>query len=324
LLSFALVATGLVVTRRIRIIHARSYLPCLVALAIRAVVPRGPRVIFDMRGFWIDERAEAESWNPRGRAYRFGKALERAMLRRADAIVTLNVGARVEAARLRGRGGEAGITVIPTCVDTERFRVMSTATSDFLSPGWGERFVFVYTGAVGFWQDPETLVDFFAAARRERPDAAFLCLLRAGAPEMRAALDRAGLTDVSRVEEHVAPDDLPRWLGIPRVGIVWYRPTFSRLGNFPTKLGEYLACGLPVVIAGATADSVELVVREGVGVVVREFSPAAYRDALAGVLELAADRETPARCRRIAERELSLSIGAARYANIYRGLVERA
>jgi glycosyltransferase involved in cell wall biosynthesis len=141
---------------------------------------------------------------------------------------------------------------------------------------------------------------------------------------MRAALDRAGLTDVSRVEEHVAPDDLPRWLGIPRVGIVWYRPTFSRLGNFPTKLGEYLACGLPVVIAGATADSVELVVREGVGVVVREFSPAAYRDALAGVLELAADRETPARCRRIAERELSLSIGAARYANIYRGLVERA
>jgi glycosyltransferase involved in cell wall biosynthesis len=246
------------------------------------------------------------------------------MLRRADAIVTLNRGARAEAARLRGHGGEARIAVIPTCVDTERFHPTITAASDIAPPGWRERLVFAYTGAVGFWQDPETLVDFLTATRRERPDAAFLCLLRAGAPAMRTALERAGLTGVSRVEERVAPADLPRWLGIARVGIVWYRPTFSRLGNFPTKLGEYLACGLPVVIAGAAADSVELVAREGVGVVVREFSPAAYRDALVAVLELVADRETPARCRRVAERELSVSIGAARYADIYRELVDGA
>jgi glycosyltransferase involved in cell wall biosynthesis len=238
----------------------------------------------------------------------------------ASAIVTLNSGASLEARRLLGSGAASRteITVIPTCVDVGRFRRVDADTAP-LDAVWRGRLLFVYMGAAGFWQDPESLAGFFGVVERERPDAAFLCLLRTGAADMRRALQGAGLS-VCRVEEGLRPDDLPRWLSAARAGVVWYRPAFSRLGNFPTKLGEYLACGLPVLVAGAVADSVDLVVRERVGVVVRAFSPEAYREALAGLLELLDDADTPARCRRVAEQDLSVSVGSARYARIYRRL----
>ena len=325
LLKFVLLSAWLVISRRIRIIHARSYVPCAVALAVRSLCLGYPWVVFDMRGFWIDERAEAGQWRAQGAAYRLGKRIERLLLRGADEIVTLTSSARTEAARLRGRPGTAAITVIPTCVDTERFRPLPGALAPEPSgPPWRDRLVFVYMGAAGFWQDPQVLAEFFGAVHQERADAVFLCLLRTGASEMRRTLERAGLAAVSRVEEAVPLRDLPRWLSAASVGVVWYRPTFSRIGNFPTKLGEYLACGLPVVVGGATADSVELVARERVGTVVREFSPEAYREAIAEAVGLAKDPDTAARCRRAAERYLSVQVGAERYAEIYRRLLGRA
>jgi glycosyltransferase involved in cell wall biosynthesis len=217
------------------------------------------------------------------------------------------------------------ITVIPTCVDTERFLPLrGSLAPPSIRVGWRDRLVVVYTGAAGYWQHPESLVEFFSAVRQERADAAFLCLLRTGGEKMHRALDAAGLGEVSRVEEAVPLREIPRWLSQAAVGLVWYRPTFSRIGNFPTKLGEYLASGLPVIVGGATADSVEIVTRERVGVVVREFTQEAYREALGQVLALLKDPDIVSRCRRVAEGELSLRVGTERYRGIYRRLSERA
>lgn len=315
-------SVGLVLTWRIRILHARSFLPCIVALVVRALCLGYPKIVFDMRGFWVDERAEAGGWTLRDVRYRAGKRIERLLLRHAAAIVTLNSAARLEAGRLLGRGEDATreITVIPTCVDTDRFRRPVEAPPQVLLPRWRGRLVFVYTGAIGYWQHPEALAQFFSAVRQERGDAVFLCLLRTGGTEMRRVLEKAGLTPWSRVEEAVPSADLPRWLAAATVGVVWYRPTFSRIGNFPTKLGEYLACGLPVVVAGAVADSVDLVIRERVGAVVRKFSSEGYREVITDVLALAKDPATASRCREVAERELSLRVGAARYRRVYQGV----
>lgn len=325
LVTLVLLSAWLVVSRRIRIVHARSYLPCAVALAVRAICLGYPRIVFDMRGFWVDERAEAGRWSRHGVAYRSGKRVERRLLRGATEIVTLTGPARTEAVRLLGPARPRAITVIPTCVDTERFRPRpEVGPAGPVASRWCNRLAFIYVGAAGFWQDPETLAEFFAVVHQERADAVFLCLLRTGSAPMRRALANVGLAAVSQVEEAVPWRELPRWLAIASAGVVWYRPSFSRIGNFPTKLGEYLACGLPVVVGGATADSVELVARERVGTVVTDFSIEAYREAITAVLGLATSPDTAARCRETAERYLSVRVGAGRYAEIYRRLWRRA
>jgi len=74
-------------SRRVRIIHARSYVPSLMAIRARAV--SGARFLFDTRGFWVDEKVQAGHWTAGGTLARSGKFWERRFFRSADAIVSL-------------------------------------------------------------------------------------------------------------------------------------------------------------------------------------------------------------------------------------------
>ena len=73
------------------LVHCRSYLPALVGLRMkrRAGVP----FVFDMRGFWADERVDGRIWNlsnPLLQAvYRYFKRKEGEFLAEADHVVSL-------------------------------------------------------------------------------------------------------------------------------------------------------------------------------------------------------------------------------------------
>ena len=56
------------------ILHARSYVPALMAL--RARLGERARFLFDIRGFWADERVEAGLWRRDGALHRIAKRYE--------------------------------------------------------------------------------------------------------------------------------------------------------------------------------------------------------------------------------------------------------
>ena len=106
---------------RVRIVHARSYVPAVVALALRWMT--GARFIFDMRGFWADERVDGGLWRSDSKIFRVAKWFERRFLLHADHVVSLTSAAAREIATfpyLQGR--VPPISVIPTCADLGRFR----------------------------------------------------------------------------------------------------------------------------------------------------------------------------------------------------------
>src|SRR3954451_1080977 len=80
-------ALAITLRHRIGLIHARSYVAGLIALAVKGAT--GARFLFDMRGLWADERVDGELWPPGGRLYRAAKNVERRLLLGADHVVTL-------------------------------------------------------------------------------------------------------------------------------------------------------------------------------------------------------------------------------------------
>ena len=117
------IATGVATLARVRftgglrVVHARGYVAGLMAWLLKKTT--GTRFVFDMRGFWPEERVDGGLWRADSRIYRVVKRLERRFLRDADRIVVLTDRARLE---LRRRGVWPPVTVVPTCVDLERFR----------------------------------------------------------------------------------------------------------------------------------------------------------------------------------------------------------
>ena len=100
------------------IVHVRSYVPALMALLARRRT-KG-KLLFDIRGFWVDERVDGGLWRPGGLLYRVAKRCERRFYAEADAIVTLTQ-ASVTQVRVWAGARPVPIQVIPTCVDLQRF-----------------------------------------------------------------------------------------------------------------------------------------------------------------------------------------------------------
>lgn len=302
----------LVVRYRLRIVHARSYVPSVMALLIAAVT--GARYLFDMRGFWAEERVDGGLWPPDGRMYRVAKWFERRFLLNADHVVSLTNAALTE---IRGfdylQGRMPAASVIPTCADLERFRRIDGARD-------ATAFTLGYVGSAGTWY----LFDAVARAMRMllelRPDARFLLLNRgehayilerltkAGVPESRIEI-RA--VDHSRVAEQMARMD---------AGIFFIKPVFSKQASAPTRLGEFLGCGVPCLSNAGVGDMAQILRSEGVGVAVDTLEEAALQQGLADLLKMCAEFDIRERCVASARRHFSLEDGVARYRAVYEAI----
>jgi glycosyltransferase involved in cell wall biosynthesis len=287
-------------TRRPDIVHVRSYVPAL--MAVLAARRTGGRLLFDIRGFWADERVEGGLWRPRGLLYRVAKRCERLFFARADAVVTLTEASIPVIARWSA-GRDVPIEVIPTCVDPQPFAT-STARSG------GPRAV--WSGSIGTWY---------------RFDLAIALARAAGLPltifTRQVELARAELGGLDADVRTIAPRQMPAALHEGDVGLCLIVSSFSKTASAPTRFAEYLAAGMPVAVTAGVGDLERLVEDHGVGVVVRDESAAALARAGAELTRLAADPLVRERCRALARDRFDVRSGCERYAALYGALAAR-
>src|SRR3954452_8062813 len=228
------------------IVHVRSYVPALMALSARHAT-RG-ELLFDIRGFWADERVEGGLWRPGGALYRLAKRCERSFFAEADAIVTLT---DASLPHVRAWAGERSvpIEVIPTCVDVERFSGRPER------PGGPH---VVWSGSIGTWYRFD--LDPRLAAALSLP----LTVITRQATQARRLL--GGHPASVRT---AAPDRMPADLFAGDIGLCLYRSSFSRVATAPTRFAEYLAAGMPVVVTRGVGDLEAIVEDRGVGVVLQ-------------------------------------------------------
>jgi glycosyltransferase involved in cell wall biosynthesis len=138
---------------------------------------------------------------------------------------------------------------------------------------------------------------------------------------IRAPLEARGITAGYTILS-VPPARVPDYLAASDFGLSFIKPCFSKLASSPTKIGEYLASGLPVLSNTEIGDTDEILKQPGVGVLVDSFTDVAYKMALAEMVQLLSPREAiQRRCREVAEAHLSLArTGRDGYLRAYRAL----
>lgn len=306
------------------VLHGRSHVGAAICL-LASRLAQGRRFIFDVRGLLADEYADSGHWRTDGLAYRLTKAMERALFRRADGIVVLTeaIRSRLIAEEPAFVAASGRVQVIPCCVDVDRYAMAAADREGFReSRGWQGRTVLVYAGKLGASYLHREMTDLFAALVRREPSALFAVFTPSPADALLAALAERGVAESSYQIGRLDPADVPRALNAADAGVSFVMPSFSRLAMSPTKLGEYLAAGLPVVINRGIGDSESIVDGRGVGVVVREFTAGELVRAAGALVDLMGSPGLRDRCRQAAADLLSLSgIGGPRYAEVYSRLI---
>lgn len=233
----------------------RSYLPAVVGMHLKneSQLP----FIFDMRGFWPDERVEGGSWNltnPLYKAvYAYFKRKEKQLLSCADHVVVLTHAAKkiIQEGRL-GADVAGGISVIPCCVDVELFNPEKIKEVDKeqrrLALGIGpSNKVLVYCGSLGTWYLVKEMLEYFASLWERDRGWIFLFVTKDNpatvwkhVKDLRAPAASIRIAEASRME-------VPLYLSLGNLALSFIMPSFSKQASSPTKLAEYMSMGLPVV-----------------------------------------------------------------------------
>ena len=298
---------------RIGIVHARSYVPAVMALVLQKLT--GAKFVFDMRGFWADERVDGGLWPRDGRMYQVAKWFERRFLLNADHVVSLTHAAVAEMQRFDYlQANMPPVTVIPTCADLDRFQ------PSLHPPAPGGDLTLGYVGSAGTWYLFDAVVTAFARLRQRLPDARLLVVNRHEHDYIRQRL-QAGGVPAAAVELCAASHaQVPELMARMHAGIFFIKPVFSKQASAPTKLGEYLGCGIPCLANTGVGDMATVLEGERVGVAVDAFDPATLDAGLTRLLALLQEPDIRPRCVAAAHKHFSLDEGVARYRGVYAAL----
>jgi glycosyltransferase involved in cell wall biosynthesis len=311
-------AASLVQRNRIEMVHARSHIPATIALALKKRF--GVKMIFDLRGLMAEEYVDAEHWRKDSLPYRITKGTERQILGATDAIVTLTE--RIwpiirEWEGLRGRSPHH--EVIPCCVDLVRFRFSEDERARRRSElGLKDQFTIVYSGSLDGWYLTEKMADFFASFAQLSRDSHLLWLTTGSHDRVRQLMKSRNVGPEQYSVLSVAAAEVPSYLAAADAGLAFIKRCVSKLASSPTKNGEYLACGLPLIINAGIGDSDALINDWRAGVLVSEFTETEYAAAGYAIQAIAAAPGAREKARRVAEQLFALdAVGAERYASLY-------
>ena len=311
-------ANKLVKRNRIELVHARGHIAGAIALSLKK--RQGVRLIFDLRGLMAEEYVDAEHWRKGGLPYRITKATERRILFAADAIVTLTD--RIwpiirEWDGLKGR--LVHHQVIPCCVDMEVFKYSAEGRTRVRRElGLDQQLTMVYSGSLDGWYLTAKMADFFASFARKHADAHLLWLTTGSPERVKALMSERGIADSNYSVRAVSSEVVPLYLSAADIGLSFIKPCFSKLASSPTKNGEYLACGLPLILNAGIGDSDSLVQDWKAGSLIEEFDDQAYDNSAREVESMLSDESIRTRMRDVAREIFDLeTVAGKRYAALY-------
>lgn len=320
-------AFSLYKTRKFRIVHCRSYISAMVGLQMQKKL--SAKFLFDMRGFYADERVEGGIWNlnnPLFRmVYKFFKRKEAEFFGEADYSICLTENGKREIHTWSSvKNQPVPIEVIPCCADLEKFspKNVDPIALDELRRRLGigkDDFVLSYLGSIGTWYMPEEMLDFYKVLLEKEPKAKFLFITADDKEIIYGLAKSRGVSLDGIIVVSAAHKDVPLYLALSSWSIFFIKPVYSKKASSPTKQGEIMGMGIPHICNSGVGDVDEILKNGRSGVIVDTFDREGYDRAALKVLN---GHFLPEEIQNSAATYYSLKEGVGRYLSVYKQMAE--
>jgi hypothetical protein len=158
----------------------------------------------------------------------------------------------------------------------------------------------------------------FTHIKRERPGAVFLFVTKDSPGDILRAASAEGVTSSDIIVRSASRAEVPSYLSVFDVSLSFIKQSFSKKASSPTKLGEIMGMGVPVICNSRVGD-VGLIMDElGHGSLLHDFSDQSMQQSVSQLGGLLALRG--AHIRSCAEQHFSLEKGIELYADVYRSV----
>lgn len=311
---------------KIDAIHCRSYIAALTGLKMKNKF--GTKFIFDMRGFFADERVDGNLWNIKNplykQVYNYFKKKEKLFFTHADYIISLTKSAKEEILKWKLSSGPLKIKVIPCCADLKLFNKKNI--DDNKKNKWFEKFkiqkadfIISYLGSIGTWYLLDEMLDFFKVLSNKKESAKFLFITHENPENILEKAKQRKISTDKIIIQKANRYEVPELLALSNISMFFIKPVFSKKASSPTKMGEIMGMGIPLICNGNVGD-VDLIMNETKsGIVVDAFDNKEYNRVINEIENLL---QIPSEiiCA-YAEKYFSLEKGIEKYDEVYKSLM---
>lgn len=268
-------AKDIIKNKAISMLHCRSYPAGIIGMALgrKYDLPW----LFDMRGFWPDERKDRHIWDLKNplylMVYKWFKHKEKQLFSSASHIISLTWKAK-EILMMQFDVGADRISVIPCASDSGHFykRDANAALKASLGFQPGHK-ILAYSGSLGSCYLLDEMLMFFKAGLSIDPQ--LRMVFYSPLPYHSKVMERAaqlGLMPELVKCAFFSREEMPEALSIVDYGVMFFEPSFSIQASSPTKHGEFLSMHIPVVTNAGVGDLERIFAEKPTGVIVQDFS----------------------------------------------------
>jgi len=312
ILNLIFVPLTIFLRKNISLVHIRSYMPGIAIPILKVFF--NFKLIFDIRGFWPDEKHDRLGWDKASLRYRFFKKLEIYLMRKADFVVTLTHASK-EIIRNNFNIDKASIDVIPTCVDFNEFKQIKKTTNDQ-----------IFT--IGYLGSTDTAYDFrkfcFLVTQLQKylnKEIALKVLTKSRIGEISELESLKNNMQIKLDVKFVDRKSLSHEISSFNLLGFCLKENYSVQASMPTKIGEVLACGVPLICNAFNEDIKNLVWGNEVGLIYN-FEEPLLDERLSELFKLIDDPETSLKCIDTAKKYFSLDKGSEKYNHLYFKFIE--
>ena len=296
--------------RNIKIIHLRGYVLGPIALLLNITL--GIKILFDMRGFWPDEKVDRSAWSKNSPIYLLYKFIERRLLIKSEAIVSLTHQAVECFSQYEYlEGHKLNTEVIRTCTDLQSYKL------DNVSKDKGVNFV--HLGSVDTAYDVLPVINFFKFFSG-KIHSKITFINRDSQIFLETQLERNLIKSSEYKIISANFSEIPILLKESTIGLFNTKLNFSIKASVPTKIGEFLASGLPILCNDFNKDVTNLIEVNRVGLIIDFNNIRKFEEYFELISKLLSDKQLEKRCRNVASEEFNLKNGIESYLKVYKTL----
>lgn len=298
------------VIKKYQIIHIRSYMPGMGMPMLSLFF--NFKFIFDIRGFWADEKVDRLGWKKSSTKYRFFKTLESYLFKRADAVVTLTKASK-NFIEKKFKKPSKKIHVIRTCVDSNEF---NTKTKNIYYNKVSQRLNVGYLGSIDTAYDFNQFLNLIKGLDQRNIEVHLKVLSNTTNKSVMEYLKKNQLEHLNHQVLFLSRNELSNAIGKFHILGFALKKSFPLIASMPTKIAESLACGTPIICNNFNSDIEEMITENKIGIL-HDFSLPLTEAKYLEIINLINDRSTIEVCSNFSKNHFSLLTGVTKYREIY-------
>jgi glycosyltransferase involved in cell wall biosynthesis len=276
-------------------VHTRPGIPQLVALHLKKKL--GIKYLNDIRGFWAEERVDGGMWDLKNPLYKiiynFFKKKEDECVRVADYNTCLTYRGKEEMLKWTTVPQPVKVDIVPCSVDLDLFdpAAIDLPLKEQFKKELGisdDDFIISYLGSIGGWYLTGEMLRFCGMLLQKKPEAKFLFISNNNHKDITDAAKKFNIPEDKIIVRFAGRKEVPTLLSFSTYSLFFIKPCYSKLASSPTKHGEIMAMGIPVIANSGVGDVKEIIEKYQAGFVVDHFT----EDEMGKIIDKAIDAQT--------------------------------